>query len=158
MKKEYPTFYSYLQQGKELKINDRYICKHRSPWYSQENRPPSPLLFNIMGRPDNSKRKPYRFILNKSKATATNTYLMLYPKPNLQELLNRDPNLLEEIWAELNMIPLTDLLKEGRVYGGGLYKIEPRELGRVPSSQLTKLILRHQKTETRPKTLDDHQD
>ena len=104
VKKEYPALWSYFQQGKEQKLTERYICGHRSPWYSQENRPAAPFLFNIMGRPDNSKRKPYRFVLNKSQATATNVYLMLYPKPRLQEILNQDPNLLEEIWRVLNEI------------------------------------------------------
>lgn len=147
VRKNYPALWSYLQQGKEQKIDNRYICGHRSPWYSQENRPPAPFLFNIMGRPGNTKRKPYRFILNKSQGTATNVYLMLYPKPHLQEMLNRDPNLLEEVWRVLNGIPLSDLLKEGRVYGGGLYKVEPKELRRVSTGQLMQLILRHQETE-----------
>lgn len=142
VKSEYPRLWSYLQEGKTQKINERYITGHRSPWYSQENRPPAPFLFNIMGRPDNSKRKPYRFIMNKSQATATNVYLMLYPKLHLQEMLNQDQNLLEKIWLLLNEIPLSDLLKEGRVYGGGLYKVEPKELGSVSSTQLMQLILR----------------
>jgi adenine-specific DNA-methyltransferase len=158
IRKNYSAFWSYLEQGKEQKINDRYICAHRSPWYSQENRPPAPFIFNIMGRPGNTKRKPYRFVFNKSQATATNVYLMLYPKPSLQELLNRDPNLLEEIWTVLNRIPLDNLLKEGRVYGGGLYKIEPKELRRVSSDELLHLILRHQEVEPRTKTLESYQD
>jgi hypothetical protein len=158
IRKNYPELWSYLRQGKKQKINDRYICGHRSPWYIQENRPPAPFLFNIMGRPGNTKRKPYRFILNKSQATATNVYLMLYPKPNLQELLNRDLNLLEEIWIVLNGIPLSDLLKEGRVYGGGLYKVEPKELRRVSSGQLMQLILRHQKGRLHANMLENKQD
>lgn len=144
VEKTYPALWTYFLQGQEKKINDRYICKHRSPWYSQENRPPAPFVFNIIGRPDNSKRKPYRFILNKSQATATNNYLMMYPKPFLQNLLNQNPELLSEIWIVLNAIPLIDLLKEGRVYGGGLYKIEPKELRRVCSNQLVELIKKRQ--------------
>jgi hypothetical protein len=65
---------------------------------------------------------------------------MLYPKCSLSESLNRNPGLQDEIWTVLNEIPLADLLKEGRVYGGGLYKIEPRELGRVSSAQLNELV------------------
>ena len=144
VQKEYSMLWRYLLQGKEQKINDGYICKHRSPWYSQENRPAAPFIFNIIGRPSNSKRKPYRFVLNKSLATATNNYLMLYPKPLLQELLNQDPSLLDEIWQILNEIPLNNLLREGRVYGGALYKIEPKELRRVVSDQLTQLIIKYQ--------------
>jgi len=145
IRKVYPALWNYLQQGVEQKFNERYICRHRSPWYSQEYRPPAPLLFNIMGRPNNMKRKPYRFVLNRSLATATNVYLMLYPKSNLQELLGRDPHLLESVWKVLNEIPLCDLLKEGRVYGGGLYKLEPRELGNVASGELLELLTRSQK-------------
>jgi adenine-specific DNA-methyltransferase len=142
LKKRHPALWNYLQQGKEQKINERYICKHRSPWYSQENRPPAPLLFNIMGRPGNTKRKPYRFVLNKSSSTATNVYLMLYPKPNLKRLLETSPHLIEVVWAVLNKIPLSELLKEGRVYGGGLYKLEPKELGNVAANELSLLLSR----------------
>ena len=138
----YPSLWNYLKHGVEQKINERYICRHRSPWYSQENRPPSPLLFNILGRPEGTKRKPYRFVLNKSRATATNVYLMLYPEPKLKEMLEKDPCLLERIWRTLNDIPLGELLKEGRVYGGGLYKLEPNELRRVASNELAQLLSR----------------
>jgi hypothetical protein len=65
---------------------------------------------------------------------------MLYPKPDLKEMLERDPCLLERIWRVLNNIPLGELLKEGRVYGGGLYKLEPKELGRVVSHELIQLL------------------
>ena len=145
IRKAYPTLWNYLQHGIEQRINERYICRHRSPWYSQEDRPPAPLLFNIMGRPDNKKRKPYRFILNKSLATATNTYLMLYPKPSIKEMLEKDPYLLESVWRVLNDIPLSELLREGRVYGGGLYKLEPNELCHVPSRELMQLLSCSQK-------------
>lgn len=56
---------------------------------------------------------------------------MLYPKSPLQNLLTEQPDLSEKIWDSLNAINLDDLLQEGRVYGGGLYKIEPKELRRV---------------------------
>lgn len=145
IKNKYPDLWDYLEEGKAKGVNERYITSHRTPWYLQENRPAAPLLFNIMGRPENSKTKPYRFILNKTSATATNVYLMLYPKPHLKELLDKDAELLGEIWTKLNEIPLSDLLQEGRVYGGGLYKIEPKELRRVCSKPLSQLILKHQK-------------
>lgn len=148
VKRTYSSLWNYLQYGVEQKFNKRYICQHRSPWYAQENRPPAPLLFNIMGRPKITKRKPYRFILNRSLATATNVYLMLYPKPNLKKLLESDPNLLEAIWRVLNNIPLNELLREGRVYGGGLYKLEPSELGHVASDELLQLLSRCQKTKS----------
>src|SRR5208337_722784 len=51
VRREHPTLWRYFLQGREQGIDDRYICRHRSPWYSQQNRPDAPFLFNIMGRP-----------------------------------------------------------------------------------------------------------
>jgi hypothetical protein len=89
-----------------------------------------------MGRGLDSREKPFRFILNKSNATALNVYLMLYPTKKLYQAMSRDPALIERIWQSLNAIPASTLLGEGRVYGGGLYKMEPRELANLPIDQL----------------------
>lgn len=140
IKSIYPSFWQYLEQGKQEKINDRYICKHRKPWYSQECRPPAPFLFNIIGRCNNAKRKPFRFILNKSIATAANNYLMLYPKTNLVEQFEKNPRLIDDVWVILNEIPTSELLRNARVYGGDMYKLEPGELSRVCSGKLTELL------------------
>ncbi len=98
----------------------------------QELRPPAPLLCTYMGRRNVKSGRPFRFILNRSKATAANVYLMLYPKPILESEFRRNPNLLEDIWRHLNQISYETMTGEGRVYGGGLHKIEPKELGNVP--------------------------
>jgi adenine-specific DNA-methyltransferase len=97
VKAKYPSLWEYLQAGIRQGIGDRYLCKHRSPWYSQENRPPSPFLCTYMGRQDTGKGRPFRFILNHSRAIATNVYLMLYPKPALAKALSGKPELLKEV-------------------------------------------------------------
>jgi hypothetical protein len=125
--KEYPGLWKYLQQGMELGIHERYLCRHRRPWYSQEHRPPAPLLCTYMGRQRDTGR-PFRFILNRSNATAANVYLLLYPRPQLCRAMEQDKNLLPRIWTALNELPVEILIGEGRVYGGGLHKLEPREL------------------------------
>jgi hypothetical protein len=129
----YPALWKYLQTGVEAGISARYLCTHRSPWYAQEARPPAPFLCTYMGRSENGQRKPFRFILNHSQATAPNVYLMLYPKPSLSKLLKARPALHEAVWQALHQIPVEALIGEGRVYGGGLYKLEPKELGNAPA-------------------------
>ena len=138
VKAKYPNLWNYFQLGVETGINNRYLCRHRSPWYSQENRPPSPFLCTYMGRQDTSRGRPFRFILNHSRATATNVYLMLYPKPALEKALSHKPERLKQVWQALNQISDEILMGEGRVYGGGLHKLEPKELGLaiVPSAAL----------------------
>lgn len=127
----FPSLWEYLQIGVSKGIDKRYLCRHRSPWYSQENRPASPLLCTYMGRQSPGSKKPFRFILNYSRATAPNVYLMLYPKPESKVLLDSNPELLRVVWEALNGISLGKLIDEGRIYGGKLHKIEPNELAGV---------------------------
>ncbi len=141
IKIKYPSLWSYLMDGKN-EVSKRYLCQHRSPWYSQEERTPAPILFTYLGRcgNDNNDRIPFRFILNNSVATATNVYLLLYPKDFIQEKINQDPHLLREIWNNLKKIQIKVLLQEGRFYGGGLYKLEPKELAKVRADGLLHLM------------------
>lgn len=139
IKIKYPTLSEYLQTGKPV-ISERYLCTHRKPWYSQEYRPPAPILFTYIGRLNTKRGRPFRFILNNSKATAPNVYLMLYPKSFLSFKLRHQPGLLRQIWVLLNQIDIPSLLQEGRVYGGGLHKLEPKELARVSAFRLMSLI------------------
>ena len=140
VRKLYPPLWDYLQEGVKIGIHKRYLCAHRSPWYSQENRPASPILCSYMGRRVDTRRSPFRFVLNFSRATATNVWLLLYPKQDIAARLTRDRRLLESAWQVLNEIPNRDLLAHGRVYGGGLHKLEPRELGNVPADEVAKLL------------------
>ncbi|MGH7782901.1 MAG: SAM-dependent DNA methyltransferase, partial [Candidatus Binatia bacterium] len=80
------------------------------------------------------------FILNNSKATVANVYLAMYPRPHLKRSLDRDPTLIRRVWEVLKLIPPDQLLGEGRVYGGGLHKLEPRELANVAASAIANLL------------------
>ncbi|MBF6568131.1 MAG: Eco57I restriction-modification methylase domain-containing protein [Candidatus Binataceae bacterium] len=139
VKARYPSLWDYLQTGKP-KVSKTYLCSRRRPWYAQENRPAAPFICTYMARGSANRLKPFRFILNHSIATAANVYLMLYPRTVLAEILEHDPDLSHRIWEFLNSIPAETLLGEGRVYGGGLYKMEPKELANVPADAIASLL------------------
>ena len=127
----YPSLWEYLQSGIQMKIHERYLCRHRSPWYSQEKRDPTLFLCTYMGRATIRNPKPFRFIFNHSKAIAANGYLMLYPNSCLERTFRKNPRLIRATWEALNAITSQNLVNEARVYGDGLYKLEPKELANV---------------------------
>ncbi|MEI6048997.1 MAG: N-6 DNA methylase [Bacteroidota bacterium] len=127
--KKHQNFIDYINYGESKGVSLGYICKNRNPWYSQEKRDIPLFICNYIGRENSTKA--FRFILNKSKSIVTNSYLGLYPKPIFNKLQESDPNLSLQILDMLNSITSIELIKNGRVYGGGMYKLEPKELENV---------------------------
>ncbi len=137
----WPTLARYLEHGRTLGVHRRYLPRHRSPWYSQERREPAPFVCSYMGRPSRAREmRPIRFFWNRSRAITANVYLMLYPKPQLARLLAEDDTLAMQVLQTLEDISSSSLLRHGRVYGGGLYKLEPRELRELPAPKLAQLV------------------
>jgi hypothetical protein len=130
---KYPRLMEYLNTA-DNELRNRTLVKKRNPWYRQEKRDAAPFLCTYMGRGD-SVKSPIRFIWNKSNAIATNVYLLLYPVPKLSILLADKPHLYEDLFYVLQYASSQGMTQYGRVYGGGLNKIEPKELLEV---QLTK--------------------
>lgn len=64
----------------------------------------------------------------------------MYPTPLLARTMKNDKTLIRKLWRELNAISAEKLLGEGRVYGGGLFKLEPKELANVDASAIAELI------------------
>lgn len=119
--KMYPSLLDYLKTAPE-KVMKSTLVRGRKLWYRQEQRQPSPFLCTYMGR------SSIYFLWNKSDAVASNTYLMLYPREALERLITKQPDTLRKVFSLLKEISSQDLFSNGRVYGGGLHKIEPKEL------------------------------
>jgi hypothetical protein len=135
----HPGLWSYLQEGRRLGIPSGYLASRRSPWYVQERREPAPFLCTYMGRPG-ADGQPFRFFWNRSRAIAANVYLMLYPRGRLQAALARMPDLGAMVFSWLQGLDAGRLMGAGRVYGGGLHKLEPRELAGLPAGEIAALI------------------
>ena len=136
----YPKLYEYLKEGIQSGVSERYLCKNRKIWYSQENRPSSRFYCTYIGRTDEDGKKPFRFILNRTQAIVTNSYLILYPKPHLEKKIEQHEELSERLIEALNNITGRALLDEGRVYGGGMHKLEPKELANVSATEIGNIL------------------
>jgi hypothetical protein len=135
IKEKYPSFYEYLQKAKIKGTDgkstlDRTLVKARNPWYKQEKRDAPLFLLTYMGR-NKKDLPPLYFILNKSKAIALNTYLLLYPREWLMHLINKNIDLCESILQSLNESAKVNQ-QQARIYSGGMQKIEPGELRKLP--------------------------
>ena len=133
----YPELYAYLEEGIKTGVPERYLCKSRKVWYSQEHRNESQFYCTYIGRSDKKGKKAFRFVLNRSKAIVSNSYLILYPKPCLEKKITQAPEIVEYLIEALNRITDKAMLEEGRVYGGGMHKMEPKELANVPAMEVS---------------------
>lgn len=131
LRETHPSISGYLDMADSLGIKDRTLIGNRKVWTQQEKRSPAPFLCTYMGR-GNAEHSPVRFIKNESSALASNTYLLMYPKPRLAALLARVPELSIDLFELLQATEKIVLRIHSRKYGGGLRKIEPRELQNVP--------------------------
>lgn len=141
VKRLYPGLWAYLELGKTQGVAEAYLCGSRKVWYFQERRQPAFFLATYMGRSENIHRCPLHFYLNLSRAVATNVFLNLYPKPFLTKLLAEDDTRPAQLLKSLQAITCTQMIEEGRSYGGGLHKLEPREMGNIVLQSLPEWLV-----------------
>lgn len=123
----------YLEIGVEQEVNKKFLTACRNPWYSLENRPPSPIWVSVFNR------NGLRFIRNEaglSNLTAFHCiYLNMFSSPKTDLL-----------FAYL----LTDISRKifddnRREYGNGLQKFEPNDINKAKMLDLEKLDLKTEK-------------
>ncbi|MDQ2984380.1 MAG: SAM-dependent methyltransferase [Actinomycetota bacterium] len=112
----------YLRRGRRLKVRKGYLVSRRTPWYSQEQRPNAPIVFTYM-----NKDRP-RFIRNRAQAVPLNNWLVIEPNHGVDA---------DALFGALSTQRVREQLREqARVYGGGLWKLEPSELERITLPRL----------------------
>jgi len=115
-----PAVRSYINFGVATGVGEGYLASHRAKWYRLERRKPAPILFTYMTR-----IRP-RFLRNTSGALNLNNLIGIFPKQRMPR------QRLMAFLAILNSDQvLRRLLRIGRVYAGGLLKVEPGDLSRL---------------------------
>jgi len=109
---------NYISIGEQTYINKKYLTSKRTPWYSLENRPPSPIWVGVFNR------NGIKFIRNEAGISNLTTFHCIYPVNNLFNKIR-----IDLLFAYL----LTDVAKQifndnRREYGDGLKKFEPNDL------------------------------
>ncbi|MCC6222206.1 MAG: N-6 DNA methylase [Thermoleophilia bacterium] len=108
----------YLRHGRDhLRVHEGYLASRRRPWYGQEARASCPIVFSYFNR-----ARP-RFVRNRAEAVPLNNWLVVEPNPGVDA-----DELFELLASPAFMERLAD---HSRVYGGGLWKLEPKELEAV---------------------------
>ena len=107
----------FIKKGEDQKINKLYLTSKRKIWFQQEQRKSSPIWIPVFNR------KNIKFILNETNCLVLTSFHNIYPSV----FLNKD-----EITALVGLLNLNDMkeyiMSQKRVYGGGLIKIEPKDI------------------------------
>ena len=119
----------YIERGEAKGFDKRYLTRHRHVWYWVERRdPPDAFLVYMF-------RSRLRFVYNSARAHALNTLHYVYFNEGV-----RDEASIKAVLAYLNSSIAFELAKSAlRVYGGGMYKLEPEEAMEVPCIDPRKL-------------------
>ena len=110
----------YIRDGERRGIDERYLCRHRTPWFSMEARAAAPILATVFSR-DNM-----RFVHNRAGCLNLASYHGVYPRYD-------DTLRIKALLCYLNSGHCAAV--QGAVrreYGGGLHKFEPGDLLQLP--------------------------
>ena len=118
---------AYIHVGEETGVPKRHITAHRTPWWKPEHRPPPGILVSTFWR-----QSP-KIILNHSTAT----HLTAFHGFQILPIYRR---LADQLFAYLNTPEAREAIQQAcRTYGGGLHKLEPTDLNRLPAPSVARL-------------------
>ncbi len=108
----------HIERGESEKVNERFNCRSRTPWYSVEQVPSPDFFVTYMSR------GKARFVRNEFGARCMTSLLNVWTSGDVAP---------EDLRPVLEDHDNAQILREfGRTYGGGLGKIEPRDLLELP--------------------------
>jgi len=107
---------AYLRSKLARIAMETYLTKQRSLWYGLERRGECPILFTYF-----NKNRP-RFVRNRAGALPLNTWLIIEPHEGVD---------VDELWARLKALSREQIARGARIYGAGLWKLEPSELAEL---------------------------
>lgn len=106
----------YISHGESVKVDQKYLTSHRSPWYSLENRPPSPIWVSVFNR------NGLRFVRNEANISNLTSFHCVYLNKSFQQNIDL---LFAYLLTDVSAKIFSDNRRE---YGGGLEKFEPNDL------------------------------
>jgi len=114
----------FLRAARRQKVHEGYVASNRKAWWSVGLREAAPVLATYMAR------RPPAFVRNDAAARHINIAHGLYPRQPIEA------QVLDNLAAHLRTAVT---LAQGRTYGGGLTKFEPKEMERLPIPSLEAL-------------------
>ncbi|QOJ03725.1 MAG: N-6 DNA methylase [Planctomycetia bacterium] len=119
-----PAMKRYLAHGRSLGVDRRHLPSHRPVWYMPENRPPAPILIAVFSRGE------FRVVWNEARAMNLTAYHGIYPRASDGD--GADRRKAKQLFKYLcSAAGQRAIALHRRVYGGGLYKLEPRDVEAV---------------------------
>lgn len=108
----------YINLGEKERVQDRFLCHSRNPWYSIEKRKPAPIWVSVFNR------DRLKFVRNEAMVSNLTTFHCLY---------------LTSVYVDTDILfayLLTNMahqifLDNSRQYGNGLVKFEPNDLNKA---------------------------
>ena len=113
----------YLEKGESLGIAKRHLPSHRPVWYLPENRAVADIWVAVFSR------ESVKFILNTSGAKNLTCFHGLYAKAGQEDLAPLMTLFLNSSWGR------EAFSQVNRYYGGGLNKLEPKDVEALPCPQ-----------------------
>lgn len=107
---------NYIHEGERRGYHDRFITRHRKPWYKTESREIAPLLLNVFSRTG------YKIVRNYSSALSLTNFHCFYPNGFGRKYVD---------WLFLYLdsgIGRRIVSLSKRKYGNALDKFEPNDL------------------------------